>query len=309
MGELHNPIKANIKIKSLLRAFLLTFLISACETNEWVSIYDGQDELEFNHYLGIPDSSIHGLNLKKDSLGHYVEGLGYSDPLNVYSITQLEGENVIRISGQVIGGLILKDSISNYHLKLKFRWGEIKWDWMEGRPKDGGILYHQKQGPIRHELQIHEGDVGSYWARKVILDIPAKLTTEIPSSIIQARPFLQKYVSTLRDTMFIFDSNAELHHFEGRDEWQIVIANPYNEHPHGEWNTLELICWENHAVHIINGEINLVLLNSHYETDGKKEPLIWGRLTLQSEGAELFFKDISYKEISSVPEVIAIFLP
>ena len=83
----------------------------------------------------------------------------------------------------MIGGLILKDSLSDYHLKLQFKWGEIKWGWMQGRPKDGGILYHQGKGPIRHELQIHEGDVGSYWAREVRLDIPSRFTTDLPQAI------------------------------------------------------------------------------------------------------------------------------
>ena len=58
-----------------------------------------------------------------------------------------------------------------------------------------------------------------------------------------------------------------------KNEWQIVIANPYNEHPHGEWNTLEVICWENHAVHMINGKVNLIVLNSFYLDDGQKKHL------------------------------------
>ena len=157
--------------------------------------------------LGKPDSSIQVPGLRRDSLGNYVEGLGSNDPLQVFSIDHLEGENVIRISGQVVGGLILADSLANYHLRLKFKWGDLKWGWMEGRPKDGGILYHQRP-TYRHELQIHEGDVGSYWARKVILDIPAIYTKKIPKAIIQAKPYLQSLVNTLNDSMLIFPGTS-----------------------------------------------------------------------------------------------------
>jgi len=284
----------------------LSLMFGSCSENNWIPIYQGQETLTFKHYLGIPDSSVHVPGLKKDSLGNYLEGLGYNDPLGVFTIDSLDKENVIRISGEVIGGLILKDSLANYHLKLKFKWGDKKWNWMEGRPKDGGILYHQ--GKVRHELQIHEGDVGSYWAKNVILDIPATSTIAIPKAIRKAKPYLEHLVSTLRDTMLLFDKNAPLHHFEGKNEWQIVIANPYNEKPPGEWNTLEVICWENHAVHMINGEINLILLNSFYRQGQDLKPLESGRLTLQSEGAVVYFKDIVYKDLQEAPKVLLRYL-
>lgn len=307
----HIPLRKRlIPGKTFFHFFLVlitSLILPACSSDEWIPIYDGQEQLTFKHYLGIPDASIPNLDLKKDSLGNYLEGFGLKDPLHVYSISQVDDEHVIRLSGQIVGGLILKDSLANYHLRLKFKWGDVKWEWMKGRPKDGGILYHQRPR-IRHELQIHEGDVGSYWAKHVQLDIPARLTNQLPEAITLARPYLQEYVSTLRDTMLQFDPEAPLHHFEGKNEWQIVLANPYNERPHGEWNTLEVICWQNHAVHLVNGQINLVLLNSFYEEEGQVKPLIDGRLTLQSEGAEVFFKDIYYKEVRETPEVLKRYL-
>lgn len=287
---------------------LLPALFTNCRDNEWQSLFNGKELPPYPHYLGPPDSSLDVPGLRRDSAGNYLESLGTRDPLKVYSIDTLEGEPVIRISGEVIGGLVLSENLSNYHLRLKFKWGDLKWAWMRGRPKDGGILYHQGGG-VRHELQIHEGDVGSYWAKHVALDIPARYTSELPEAITKARPFL--LASTLRDTMLIFDPKAPLHHFDGKNgeyDWQIVIANPYNENPAGEWNVLELICYENHAVHIVNGKVNLVLLNSFYEKDGEILPLNSGRLVLQSEGAVTFFKDIEVKKITETPDVLKPYL-
>ncbi|MAX22994.1 MAG: hypothetical protein CMJ19_00705 [Phycisphaeraceae bacterium] len=298
----------------MARIFLLAFisisLFTNCQDDEWRSLFNGKELPSYPHYLGIPDSSFDVPGLKRDSAGNYIERLGTRDPLGVYSIDTLDGEPVIRVSGQAIGGLVLHDSLSNYHLRLKFKWGNYKWDWMEGRPKDGGILYHQGNG-VRHELQIHEGDVGSYWAKDVALDIPARYTSEIPEAIIKAKPFLLDLVSTLNDTMLIFDPKAPMHHFDGKNgykDWQIVIANPYNENPHGEWNVLEVICYENHAIHKINGKVNMVLLNSYYESKGEKIPLNSGRLVLQSEGAVIFFKDIEMKDLSETPELLKPYL-
>lgn len=283
-------------------ALAIIFFYSSCSRNEcWRPLFNGSDLPPFHHYLGRPDSSVFVEGLKKDSAGNYTGNLGWSDPLNVYSVAILEGEPVIRISGQVIGGLVLADSVADFHLKLKFRWGTIKWGWMKGRPKDGGILYSGTKGG-RHEFQIHEGDVGSYWAKNVIVDIPSVYTRNLPEAIVKAKPFLKNQVSTLNDSMLIFDPDAPLHHFEGRDEWQIVIANPYNEKPHGEWNELELICYRNHAVHIVNGKVNVIVLNSYIIKGEDTIPMNSGRLVLQSEGAEIYFKDIYFQKVTSMPE-------
>lgn len=300
-------------MQKLTFLFLISaqLIIISCNSqkqkNEWVSMFDGKELPKNHHYLGKPDSSYNIPGYKRDSNGNYLESLGWNDPLNVYSVDTLDNEPVIRISGQVIGGLVLAKNVSNYHLKLKFKWGNKKWSWMKGRPKDGGILYHGGNG-VRHEFQIHEGDVGSYWAKKVILDIPARYTSDLPKAIKTARPFLKDLVSTLRDTMLIFDPNSSLHHFEGKDEWQIVLANPYNENAHGEWNTLELICYDNHAIHKVNGKTNLVLLNSFVKKDNELIPITGGRLALQSEGAEIFFKDIYIKKLDELPPELSDYL-
>ncbi len=284
--------------------------MTGCRNEAWQPLFNGKDLPAPHHYLGTPDASVDVPGLKRDSLGNYLESPGWDDPLHVFSVVNLDGEPAIRISGEIIGGLVLTDSLSNYHLRLKFKWGNIKWSWMEGRPKDGGILYHQRKG-ASHEFQIHEGDVGSYWSMRSVCDIPAEWTRDIPPAIVKAKPYLTPLVSTLTDSMLIFNPDAPLHHFSGDGgpkAWQIVIANPYNENPPGEWNTLELICWKNNAVHIVNGKVNMIVLNAFYRKDGELFPLESGRLTLQSEGAELFFKDIEYKKLDKAPKILKKYL-
>jgi len=45
----------------------------------------------------------------------------------------------------------------------------------------------------------------------------------------------------------------------------------------------------------------MTLKNSRYEKNGQFVPLIKGKIQLQSEAAEVFYKDIKIKEIHSLP--------
>ena len=81
------------------------------------------------------------------------------------------------------------------------------------------------------------------------------------------------------------------------------------EKPFGEWNTLDLYCFEGKSLHVVNGEVVMILKNSRYvDEDGESIPLTKGKIQLQSEAAEVFFKDIRIREIDSLsPRQAALF--
>ena len=301
---------------NLVAIFAYLFFSISCNTgNEegsWTHLFNGHDLSGWEHYLSVPDSSFDVIGLDKDHSGIYKEALGAEDPLNVFSVANLEGENVIRISGQVIGNLYTKRSYENYHLSLRFKWGDKKWPWMSGRPKDGGILYHYNRFEdgfsVRHELQIHEGDVGSYWAKNTILEIPSFYTTKIHQSVLDVKKYLDFSIPALSDTMLIFHPDSNLTKLNGSENWQICLANPLNEKESGKWNTLELICYQNHSIHKINDVINFIQLNGSYSRKDKIIKLSKGSIQLQSEGAEIFFKDIKIKKIKTPPKTLTKYL-
>ena len=76
------------------------------------------------------------------------------------------------------------------------------------------------------------------------------------------------------------------------------------EKPTGEWNTLELITFGDKSLHIVNGEVVMALSNSRYTLDSKVIPLTKGKIQLQSEGAEIFFKNILMTPIKEIPKNI-----
>lgn len=291
-----------------LLALGLWALLSACQEAEqdddWKYLFNGKNLDNWGLYLSVPDSSLDVPNWPKDSLGNYREPLKDQDLLQVYSVDALEGEPVLRVSGAVVGNLYTKSTYQRYHLVVQFKWGEKKWSWMGGRPRDGGILYHYNRiegKGIRHEMQIHEGDVGSYWAKHTFADIPGEYITELPESIRRAQQYLKDLVPTLGDTLLRFNVSSPVQSFTGSAEWQICLARPYNEKPAGEWNTLEILTYDNHAVHIVNGQVNLIILNANYKERGSLKPLSKGSIQIQSEGAELFFKEIKLKSLDKIP--------
>jgi hypothetical protein len=73
------------------------------------------------------------------------------------------------------------------------------------------------------------------------------------------------------------------------------------EHPTGEWNTLDLYCHGDTSVHMVNGRVMMVLYHLAQSDSGKVSSLSRGRIQLQSEGAEVFYKRIKIQPISRIP--------
>jgi len=73
------------------------------------------------------------------------------------------------------------------------------------------------------------------------------------------------------------------------------------ENEHGEWNTLDLYCYEDKSLHVVNGKVVMILKNSRYLNDANEFiPMTKGKIQLQSEAAEIFFKDIKIRKLDSL---------
>jgi hypothetical protein len=67
---------------------------------------------------------------------------------------------------------------------------------------------------------------------------------------------------------------------------------------------LELYCYGDTAVHVLNGKVVMMLFKSSVLEGDDLQPLKHGKLQLQSEGAELFVRRIEVRDISHIPEEI-----
>jgi len=73
------------------------------------------------------------------------------------------------------------------------------------------------------------------------------------------------------------------------------------EKPAGEWNTLVLYAVGDRSVHLVNGKVALILTGLRQIVNGKEVPLTRGRIELQSESAEIFFRNVQIRSINEIP--------
>ena len=214
------------------------------------------------------------------------------DPHGVFTLQQQDGETVLRVSGEIYGALTSKQSFRNYHLTLQYRWGEKKWPPRLQKLKDSGILYHAN-GPhgqeyfrswmLSQEFQIMQGHTGDYWQQA--------------NSAIDIRAFQPEgEMNAVADTIQPFLATGRASGGPG-----FVMRQRNAEQPDNQWNTVELICFEGQSLHIVNGQVVMVLKNSRYQQDGRDMPMWEGKIQLQSEAAEVFYKNIRLQPLDKLP--------
>jgi hypothetical protein len=263
------------------------------KNKKWKSLFNGKDLSGWDSHLNKPLSSIHIPGLEKDSTGEYTKRLGLNrDPLNVFTVVKQDGAPAIRVSGQIFGYIVSKESFSNFHLKLQFKWGRAKWAPRLNEKRDAGLLYYSVGQPEQHpgtwmtsqECQIQEGDCGDFWPiGHTRIDIPSGKS----NGVYQYHP----------DSALITFGN-------GTVAGPRCAKHPDNEKPNGEWNTVEVISFNGNSVHLINGKVTMRLFNSRLLVNGTEEPLKAGRIQLQSEGAEIFYRNIEVATLSKIPFIL-----
>ena len=76
-----------------------------------------------------------------------------------------------------------------------------------------------------------------------------------------------------------------------------ALAGSDEDRP-GQWNRLELICYQDDCVHIVNGKVVMALAHARYEDGDKWMPMTGGKLQIQSEAAEVFYRNIEIRPIA-----------
>ena len=251
------------------------------ELSEWDTY------LSFRHQLGYDGSA------PTDASGALIEPIGMNPAgYDVFTTEKESGQDVIRVSGEVYGCLISKQEYADYHLQVQFRWGDKKWVPRKELLKDSGVLYHSIGEPgaehwrtwmLSQEFQIMEGHTGDYWNQA--------------SSAMDIRAYTPEYLmNPMADA-----TQDYLHIGTGGPYKNYCLRSNNYEKPHGEWNTLDLICYGDKSLHIVNGEVVMILKNSRYVNDtGEVLPLTKGKIQLQSEAAEVFFRGIRIRSLEEL---------
>ena len=223
------------------------------------------------------------------------------DPLRVFSVVdQVDGAPAIRISGEKWGGIVTRDSYRDYRLIVEFRWGLLTWGQRRNATRDSGVLVHAQgadgntgrdfNGPWMRsiEAQIIEGGVG---------DIILVAGFEADGTRITPR--ITARAGKDRDGEPVFDPAGEAREFEsgrinwyGRDvDWQDKLGfrgKDDVESPYGQWTRLEVVAQGNRLTYVVNGKV---------VNEGVRSSLTEGKIIIQSEGAEIFFRRIDLEPV------------
>jgi len=248
----------------------------------WTPLFNGKDLTGWDTYLA-PEYDDHGKAITGVPVGLN------NDPLKVFTVLKQDKEPVIRISGQGWGAISTKKEYENY--QLQFKWGQLKWGQKKNASKDSGLLYHSV-GPFgadygswmrSQEFQIDEGDCGDYWGvAGGAAEIPAVKTGNGP---------------------FVYDPNGDMVSFrEDSKTGRFCKKSGDAEKPSGEWNTIDLYCHGDTSIHVMNGEVMMVLYKNKQIDKGIASPLTKGKIQIQSEGAEVFYKAIKIQELNQLPK-------
>lgn len=179
------------------------------------------------------------------------------------------------LSEQTFAGITTRESYSKYKLTLDYKWGEKKFKPRHELVRDAGLLFHVHGKdiiwPKSVECQIQEGDTGDIWA------IGTQVTSTVSSIIRNYSPD--------GDAITRGGEGIKFSRFHRGYDW---------EKPHGQWNHLEIVVNENNAKYSLNGYVVNEALDMRYwnqETE-QMEPLTEGRILLQAEGAEIYYRNV-----------------
>jgi hypothetical protein len=274
-------------------AVVILLSMSSChEENEWTPLLD-RDLSRWEMYLGYKHTPDYKGEVPRDEKGDAVQPVGYNKNVDsAFVVAEEHGEPVLRIRGEIYGCVFTKQEFENYDLKLKVKWGDRKWDPRTDKLNDSGVLYHSigkcgvdywRAWMLSQEFQIMEGHMGDYWniagsATDVRALIPEGKMCAVASG---KQPFLAIGEGT------------------GRDGF--CLRSEDRESPRGEWTDIELICFGDKSLHIVNGQVVMILQNSRYTDGGKSLPLVKGRIQLQSEATEVLYKDMKIRSIKAMP--------
>ena len=257
-------------MKNLIFVLALCFLSVSVYSQK--SLFNGKNLKNWEVFLGSPIAGFEELAKK-------------ATPASTYSITEIDGQKVIHISGDIFASLATKAEYENYHLRLEFKWGEKVYS-----TRNSGLLYHS-YGPF--------GAAYGTW----MASIEHQLKHEsLGDTHLMANTYCEAKIKKGDDAKtFFYNPEGLSTSFSEKDNGLSIKKLKDAEKPLGEWNTVDLYCFGQTSVHVVNGQIVMINTNCSKVENGLKLPLTKGRIQLQSEGGEFFIRKVEIEKIKAIP--------
>ncbi|SHG50714.1 protein of unknown function [Fodinibius roseus] len=227
-------------------------------------------------------SLFNGENL--DGWYTFLEDRGRNDdPRDVFTVT----DGMLRISGEEWGSLTTEEEYENYHLITEFRWGDQTFEPRKHRARDSGLLFHSVgedgaySGKWMHSIEanIIEGGTGDFivvgdGSDDFAITSPVAPEQQNGSHVYQP------------DGEPVTINGGRINWFDRDPMWKDTLGfrgADDIERPAGEWNRMEAIVKGDSITVKLNG----VVVNEAFDVRPSK-----GRIQIQSEGAEIFFRKV-----------------
>ena len=183
-------------------------------------------------------------------------------------------------------------TFTNVNIRLRIKWGDLKWSKKIGKPLDTGLLYFchgdagqaDKTWPRPFEFQICQNEFGDLYAIASQITVPARRDVN-----------LWRYDPAGTNTLFLQKKPV------GNHCAHIVDA----EKTKGEWNTLDLITFNGDSIHAVNGQVVMRLRHAQRLDGDAPAPITSGKICLRTEGGECFFRNIEVQPSTGIPAEFA----
>jgi Domain of Unknown Function (DUF1080) len=166
---------------------------------------------------------------------------------------------MIHITGKEFGYICYPKEYTNFHLVAEFKWGVKKYPPRDAdtTKRDNGICYY---------IPMDVRD--TVWPKSIEFQIQE---------------------GDVGDIWMIDQTTMMVNGVRSKpDSFARVFKKKNGEHPTGEWNKIELIANKGKITYIVNG----VVVN-----EGEDPSLTKGKILVQSEGAEIYYRKIEIEEL------------
>lgn len=188
-----------------------------------------------------------------------------------YSFLQYKGKNndpdkvfnlnkgLLHITGKEFGYICTEKSYENFHMVFDFKWGKKKWPPRDAdtTKRDNGILFY-----------VPENERDTVWVKSIECQIQEGDVGDF--WMVDSTTIVVNGIQTTPMDYFRVAKSAD------------------GEKPSGEWNHVEIIANRGHIIYLVNG----VKVNEAHSPSVTK-----GRIVIQSEGAEIFYRNIRIAQL------------
>lgn len=167
---------------------------------------------------------------------------------------------VLHISGKEFGYMCTKKEYANFHLAVEFKWGVMKYP-----PRDADTI--KRDNGICFYVPLNEKDF--VWPKSIECQIQEGDTG---------------------DFWLIGGTTIKVNGTRSQpDSFTRVQKKIDAEMPTGQWNRVEVIANKGKITYIVNGKI---------VNEGEEPSLSSGKILIQSEGAEIYYRKIEIAELN-----------